>query len=359
MATTQSKQYSSMEELLASSKSKFRSFSKLQKIDAKLLSVGKRSATFDIGGKTDGVIEGEAFMEAKNFIKTLKPGDMTRALVLDPENREGITLLSLRHAANEDFWKRMEEAYKSEKIIEVLGQSASAHGLMVSLEQESAFIPTSQFGPETSDNLEEYVGKRVKVKIIDLDREKARIVLSERAVSEAEDIKKIKDALADVKKGEAFEGKVTTVVSFGAFVEIDVKGTLIEGLVHISEMSWGKVETAEELVEVGDTVKVAVLGVEKGKLALSMRAAQSDPWKDVELKADDKVKGKITRISDYGVFVEITQGVEGLIHMTKIAPGTNLKEGQEVNCYVEDVDIAHKKISLGLVLTASKPVGYK
>ena len=359
MATKQSKNYTSMEELLASSASQFKAFTKLQKIDATLKSVGKKSALFDVNGKTDGIVEGDAFIEAKNFIKTLKVGDTVRALVLDPENREGATVLSLRHAAAENFWKRMEEFYKAEKIIEVTGQSASAHGLMVSVEQESAFIPTSQFGPESPENLEDYIGKRIKVKIIDLDRVKQRIVLSERAVSEDEDIKKLKDALSAVKKGEIFEGKVTTIVSFGVFVEIDVKGTPIEGLVHISEMSWGKIDSPEEMVEEGQTVKVSVIGVEKEKLALSMKAAAEDPWKDVDYQSDDKVKGKIVRISDYGVFVELKPGVEGLIHMTKIAPGTSLKEGQEINCYIEDVDVAHKKISLGIVVTTSKPIGYK
>jgi len=354
-----------MEELLASSDASLKSFRKFQKIDAKLLFIGKRTATFDVGGKAEGILEGDTFMEAKAFLKTMKIGDTAKALILDPETKDGHVLLSLRHAAAEDFWKRMQEAQNQEKQIEVVGQSASNHGLMVAVEQESAFIPSSQFGPDSPDNLEDLIGKRVKVKIIDLDRDKERIVLSERAVSEAEDIKRMKAALTAVKRNDKFEGRVTTVVSFGIFVEIKVKvgkQTIpIEGLVHISEMSWGKVDTPEEIAEQGDIVKVSVIGVERGKLALSMKDTKKDPWEESakKYKAEDQVKGKIVRISDYGAFVELEPGIEGLIHMTKIAPGTALKQGQEINCYIEDVDISKKKISLGIVLTSSKPLVYK
>lgn len=354
-----------MDELLKAHDVSLKSHNKYDKIDAKLKSVGQHSATFDVGGKADGVLEGETFIEAKNYLKTLEVGDSVRALVLDPETPDGTVLLSLRHAAADDFWKRMEQFHKDGKIIEVVGQSASNHGLMVSLEQETAFIPASQFGPDAPNNLEDLEEKRVKVKIIDLDKDKNRIVLSERAVSEAEDIARTKKALKAVKKGDEYEGEVTTIVSFGVFVEIEVKvgkeKLPIEGLVHISEMSWGKVDTPEELVEEGDTVKVTVIGSDKGKLALSMKDSKEDPWEKVaeKYKAETQVKGNIVKISDYGAFVEIEPGIEGLIHMTKIPPGTALKEGQEMSCYIEDVDTKNKKISLGIQVTTSKPVGYR
>lgn len=356
-----------MEELLAMHDAEIKTFSYLDVIDAEFLEMGERSATFRVGGKTRGVIREDSFIEAKAYIKKLKKGDVVRALVLDPETPDGFVLLSLRHAAKDDFWKRIKKFHKEEKTIEVIGQSASNHGLMVSYESETAFIPASQFTKEKSKNLDEQVGERIKVKIIDVDEKNERIVLSERAVSEADDIAKMKKALASFKKGEKYKGTVSTVVSFGAFVEIPVsikdveEKITVEGLVHVSELSWSKVDNPEEVVEEGQEVEVVVLGVDKNKLALSMRQAQEDPWKKVtsKYKADDKLKATIVRISDFGAFVELEPGIEGLIHMTKIAPGTSLKEGQEVNVYIEEIDEKNKKISLGMVVTTSKPVGYR
>ena len=134
----------------------------------------------------------------------------------------------------------------------------------------------------------------------------------------------------------------------------------LEGLVHVSELSWGKVSHPLDLVSVGDKVKVAVIGTKDGKLALSIKQATKDPWTSVseKYKKDTKTKGKITKQSDFGVFVQLEPGIEGLIHITKIPPGKKLEVGSEIDCYVEEVDSKNKKISLGLVLT-SIPVGYK
>lgn len=354
-----------MAELLALHEAKIKTFRKLQVVDATFLNISGKQALFDVGGKSQGVCRDDSFLEAKSFIKKMKPGQTAKALVLEPETSDGMVLLSFRHAAKADFWDRVKKYLKEEKTIEVLGQSASHHGLMVSVESETAFIPSSQFSAENRRNLDDLVGRRIQVKVIDVDESSQRIVLSERAVSEADDIALMKKALSNFKKGEKHKGVVTTIVSFGAFVEIETmvedEKVLVEGLVHISELSWSKVETVEEVLEEGQSVEVTVLGIEKDKLALSMKETKADPWENIQEKyqADDKLTGKIVRISDFGVFVELEEGVEGLIHMTKIAPGTSLKEGQEIKVYVEEVDAKNKKISLGIVLTAAKPVGYR
>ena len=365
--TKKTSEPSSMEELLAMHDAHIKTFKYLDVIDAEFLEMGERSATFKVGGKTQGECRDDSFIEAKAYIKKLKPGDMVRALVLDPETPDGHVLLSLRHAAKEDFWKRIEKYYKEDKIIDVVGQSASNHGLMVSYESETAFIPASQFTKEKAKNLDELVGERIKTKIIDVDVRNERIVLSERAVSEADDIARNKKALATFKKGEKYAGTISTVVSFGAFVEIPVElkdedePVVVEGLVHVSELSWSKVDDPDSVIEEGQKVDVVVLGVDRNKLALSMRQAQEDPWESIakKYKPDDKLKGTIVRISDFGAFVELEPGIEGLIHMTKIAPGTALKEGQEVNVYIEEIDMSAKKIALGMVVTTSKPIGYR
>lgn len=354
-----------MEELLAGASTKIKSFSRGERVKAKLLRLGDRIAFFDIGGKSEGVVADSNFIEAKNLIESLKEGDEVNAVVMDPENRDGVTLLSLRNAASDEFWKKIEKLYKEEKVLEVTVKAVNPHGLVVALDHETAFIPSSQLGSSVSAEGEGAIGAHLKVKIIDVDSNNSRIVLSEKAVSEASAIKELEAALKNAKAGDKYTGRVTTVTAFGAFVEIEIKldgePVSVEGLVHVSEMSWAKVNLPSDVVSVDDEVEVYILGTDRGKLSLSMKQAGKDPWSEIEnkFKADDKVKGKVTRISDFGAFVELAPGVEGLVHITKIPPATSLKEGQEVSCYVEEVDKKAQKISLGLIVTTSKPVGYK
>ena len=183
-------------------------------------------------------------------------------------------------------------------------------------------------------------------------------------MSEAGDIALAKKAMEEVKEGEVYEGIVTTVASFGAFVKIEVpvkkEKAYIEGLVHVSELSYSKVNLPSDVIKEGDKVKVRVLAAHEGKLALSIKHAGRDPWSEVEdkFKPEAKVTGKVVRISDFGVFVELEPGVEGLIHITKIPPTHKLTLGQEVKCNIEEVNVKDKRIALGLVLTTA-PVGYK
>lgn len=354
-----------MEELLAGASTKIKSFSRGEHVKAKLLRVGDRIAFFDIGGKSEGVLADSNFIEAKNLIESLEEGAEVNAVVMDPENRDGVTLLSLRNAASDEFWKKIEKLYKEEKVLEVTVRAVNPHGLVVALDHETAFIPSSQLGAAVSAKGEAAVGAHLKVKIIDVDSNNSRIVLSEKAVSEASAIKELESALKNAKTGDKYQGRVTTVTAFGAFVEIEIKvegePVAIEGLVHVSEMSWAKVNLPSDVVSVDDEVEVYILGTDRGKLSLSMKQAGKDPWSEArgKYKAEDKVKGKVTRMSDFGAFVELEPGIEGLIHITKIPPATSLKQGQEVSCYIEEVDEKAQKISLGLVVTTSKPVGYK
>ena len=355
----------SMEDLLASTGYKIKSFTKGQKINAKFLRMSARTAVFDIGGKSEGLVREGNFLEAKNLIENLKAGDEIAAMVMEPESRDGATLLSLRGAAQDDFWKKIKKAQEEGKVIEVIVKSVNPHGLVAALENETAFIPNSQLGAVLTKMGEGAVGKHVKTKIIDLDEGNLRIVLSEKAVSEADSLKDVDKALKSVSVGNKFKGVVTTVTNFGAFVQITVpmddKKVEVEGLVHVSELSWAKTARAEDVIAVGDKVDVKVIGVEHNKLSFSMKQAGADPWETATEKyhPDDKITGTIVRVSDFGAFVEVAPGVEGLIHITKIPPATALKEGQKVNCYIEEVDKKEKRLSLGLLVTSAKPVGYK
>ena len=178
-----------MEELLAQTGHSLKSHVKGEKIEAKLLRVGKRAAYFDIGGKSEGVVSDMNFFEVKNFIDTLKPGDTVIALILDPESPDGAALLSLRHAAQRQFWETIEKAYKNDETVMALGKNVLSHGIMATVNGYSAFIPNSQIGKKASENIEFLLDSAIETKIIDMDKSKGRIVLSERAVSEAEEIR--------------------------------------------------------------------------------------------------------------------------------------------------------------------------
>lgn len=354
-----------MAELLASKTSSgIRGFSRGQKIEATLIEIGKHRATFDVGGKSEGVLLDAYFSEARDLVSTLKPGQTVNATVIDPETSDGAVLLSLRHAANDRFWEKLEKARESGEPITVIGKAASSKGITVEVDSAVAFIPAGQVGKAKSGNLEELVGKRFRAKVVDVDKAKRKIMLSEKAVSEEKEMAEIEEAVKSLQGNQIYEGIVKEVTTFGAFVEIPVKigkkSTTVEGLVHVSEMSWQKVKDPSEVLSAGDKIKVKVMGLRDGKLALSLKHAVEDPWEKAGDKyaVDQRLTGKVARSSDFGMFVELEPGIEGLIHITKIPPATKLTTGQEVNVYIEEIDVPSRKISLGLVLT-SKPVGYK
>ena len=353
-----------MAELLARSKNKVRGFAPGQKVLAKVIAKTPTSVVFDIGGKSEGLLVDKAFGEVRSYAKTLSLGDVLEASVLIGETKEGYTILSLRQAASESSWKSLEEAKKKDLPIAVVGRGVNPSGVTVEVEGLIGFIPGSQLGKEAAKNTEGLVGKYFKAKVLEVDKSTNKIVLSEKEVSEAADMKVAKEALESVKEGQILDGVVTTIANFGCFVELKIpmgkKESRIEGLVHISELSWGRVASVEDVVKLGEKVKVMVIGKSGNKLSLSLRQAQKDPWQKAEekYKPESKVKGKVVKISDFGVFVELEPGIEGLIHITKIPPATKLSEGQQVNCFVEEIDAKNKKLSLGLVLTA-KPIGYK
>ncbi len=365
MAKNNKNNPSSMEELLAIAGHKIKSFSRGQKVKAKLIEVTDRSAVFDIGGKSEGMVVDTYFLEAKKLIENLKPGDEVSATIVEPENRDGVALLSLRGAAQDELWRKIKKAQENGEIVEVVVKSINPHGLLVALDNETAFIPSSQIGKDLLSLSEDAIGKHIKTKVVDFDETNSRIVLSEKAVSEAADIKKIQEAFAAIKEGDKFDGTVTTVTNFGAFVEIKVpvgkQKIKVEGLVHVSELSWGKVGRASEVIATGDKVKVKVIGIDKDKLSLSIKQAETDPWSEIDKKyhKDDKVSGNVVKVSDFGAFVELEPGIEGLIHITKIPPGLSVKTGQNLKCYIEEINKEDKRLSLGLVITSEKPLGYK
>lgn len=359
------KEPTTMAELLAKMGNKVQNrFTKGQRVEGTVLAKSAESVIFDVGGKSEGIVKEKGYTDAKEFIEKLKVGDKVLVTVLVPETRDGLTILALKDAMKDISWEKLEKAKEAGEEVPVLGKGVNASGFVVDCMGIEGFIPTSQLGRGISDTAADLVGKYFKVKVMEVDKVNKKLVLSEKEVSEATDIALAKKALESVKEGEVYEGVVTTVASFGAFVKIEVpvkkEKAFVEGLVHVSELAFSKVALPSDVVSVGDKVKVRVLAAHDGKLALSIKQAAKDPWSEVEAKykTESKVTGKVVRISDFGVFVELEPGIEGLIHITKIPPTHKIEMGQEVKCVIEDINVKDKRIALGLVLT-SAPIGYK
>lgn len=360
-----------MEELLAQAKTSIRSLSRGQKVKGKVVDISKKSVSVDIGGKSEGLVTERAFNETKGYIKSLKVGDKVTATVLIPETPDGFAILSFRHAQREAAWEKILKAKAKGELLVVLGHGVNPSGLTAEVQGLVGFIPNSQLGKEALRNRRSLIGKHFEARVLEADPGTNKIILSEKEVSEAGEIKLIKRAQAVIKEGKVYDGEVTKIYAFGCFVKINIslkKGeglpagrqVSVEGLVHISEMSWEKVDDPRDIVSEGDKVKVKLISKKDGKLSFSIKHGRKDPWEDAsaKYKKDSRVKGKVAKVSDYGIFVQLEPGVGGLIHVTKIPPGTKLERGQEVEVYVEEIREEERKLSLGLVLTR-KPVGYK
>ncbi len=353
-----------MADLLARAKKKIQKFEKGQRVEAVLISKNPGNLLFDIGGKSEGIVKEKGYTDAKEYIEGLKAGDKVEVTILVPETRDGITILGLKDAMKDVSWIALEKAKESGEAVPVLGKGISAPGFVVDVMGIEGFIPTSQLGKEITGNAQNLVGKYFKAKVMEVDKKSNKVVLSEKEISEAGNIALVKEALKTIKEGDIYEGTVTTVATFGAFVKLEIpvkkEKAEVEGLVHVSEISFSRVNLPSDVVKEGDKVQVKILASRDGKLALSMKQALKDPWMDVDkkFKAEDKVTGKVVRVSDFGYFVELTPGVEGLIHITQVPPSMKINVGDEIKCTVEEVNVKDKRIALGLVLT-SIPLGYK
>ncbi len=351
-----------MEDLLSSAGYTLAIPKKGETITGLVTMVNRKMVLVDIGAKTEGVVADKEYEVAKEFIETIKIGDEIDVYVASDENERGQILLSLRRAMMGKLWDMLEDYLKNETELQVKAVELNRGGMIVKWQGLRGFIPSSQFGSVYGGNLQGLVGKMVAVKPIEVDREKNRLIFSEKHVSEAAVMAERENALKNVKVGDVLEGKVTGVLNFGAFVAINVDKVTVEGLVHISEISWEKVDDIHKYLKVGDKASVKVMGVEEGtgKLNLSIKQLKNDPWASAGEKypAGTTVKGKVSRSAPFGTFVNFEPGVDGLIHVSRMGSFPELKMGEEIEVLVENVDPEHRRMSLGPVLT-EVPVGYK
>ncbi len=355
-----------MEELLKTSGYELTIPTKGETITGLVTGVTRKAVLVDIGAKTEGLVAEKEYEIARDFIETLKTGDEVEVYVLTDENERGQIMLSLRRAMFDKLWNMLDTYLESDKEVQVKGVEVNRGGMIVKWQGLRGFVPSSQFGAQYAGNFTELMNKTFAVKPIEVDREKNRLIFSEKHVSEAAVMEKREQALKAVAKGEVMEGKVTGVLSFGAFVAVEVPAeagkVTVEGLVHISEISWEKVEDIHKYLNVGEAVKVKVLGVEEGtgKLNLSIKQLLPDPWSVVAQKyaAGTTVTGTVSRTAPFGTFVNFEPGVDGLIHISKASQFGELKAGEKIEVLVESVEPDKRRMSLGPVLT-EVPVGYK
>ena len=334
-----------------------------QKVTGTVVEINDAGVYVDVGYKTDGFIPKEEL----NHRKVDDPRDLVEedqeieVIILTLENEEGNMILSKKKADYEKAWEKIIEAYENDEIIEAEVTKEVKGGLVVDVGVRG-FIPASHVAVGYVENLSDYVNETLRLKIIEVERDKNNVVLSAKKVIEEERAGKKEETLANLEEGSTVKGKVTKLVDFGAF--IDLGG--IEGLLHISEMSWGRIEHPSEVLTEGEEVEVKVLGVnqEEERISLGLKQLLPDPWEEFARKhyEGEKIKGKITKIVDFGAFMEVADGIEGLIHISQLSQkhvekaGEIVTEGEERMAQIINIDPEQKRIGLSLKELETKEV---
>lgn len=360
--TETDKQPQTMEELLAQTDEKISGLKRKEFVTGTVADKKKNTIYFDVGAKTEGIVTGKELKRVQDFADQLEIGDEVEVQVRVPENDRGQTLLSLRKAAGDYAWDFFREKKETEETLKVFGKEESHGGLVVKAPfGRLGFIPGSQIGEKYNQDPRDMVGKNIEVKVLEVKRDQNRLVFSERLVSEPEVVKEEKELIDSFEEGDKFKAEIVRVEPFGLFVEIEKDGTFLEGLVHISEISWEKVNNLQERYNVDDEVEVILLNKKGDRLQFSIKRLKPDPWKEIEEKypEEEQFKGEVVRKASFGALVQLEPGIEGLIHISKIPPDVDLEVGQEVQCYIESLDKENRRLSLGLVLTGEKIPIYK
>lgn len=347
------KQPQTMAELLAQTSYQPHGLKKGEEIEGTITSISPVGIRLDINAKTEGVVLEKDKRILSDLISTLKVGDTVRATVLNPESDEGYSVLSLRRQRKNKAWQLLLDAHQQDKTVDVIVTDVTRSGFLVDFSSIRGFIPSSHLVGSEDD----VFGKTLKVKVLEIQPEENRLIFSQKAVAiNTVDLKK---ELAKIKINDTYTGIITNVTKFGLFVSIKEN---VEGLVHISEVSWDRVMDLEKQFHVGQKVQVLVTGVnlQNSKINLSLKQLLPDPWFEIsrQFSIDQQVEGEVSSISRVGVFVVLADGLEGLIHQSKIPLGHELHEGEKVTCIIESVDAQKRRISLVPVLKG-KPVGYR
>jgi len=322
-------------------------------VNGRVIAITRTDLIIDIKYKSEGVVSKDEFTDNRGNLR-VKIGDEVEVLVEQKEDQNGRIKLSHSRAASMKIWEKIEEAYKNNSIIKGKVVERVKGGLAVDIGIR-AFLPGSLIDTHPVKNLDSFIGKEIDVKVIKSNKKRGNIVLSRKIILDEENQVKKLETLKTLKEGDVLKGTVKNITSYGAF--IDLGG--IDGLLHITDMSWGRIAHPSELFVVGDEIEVKVLAFdrEQEKVSLGYKQKTADPWEKVQEKypAGEKANGKVTSITDYGAFIELEEGIEGLIHISEMSWDKKIKHpskivgiGDNIQAVVLELDKDNRKISLGL-----------
>ena len=327
-------------------------------IEGTIISLNKREAVVNIGYKSDGIIPMSEF----RYNPEIKVGDVVEVFIENQEDKKGQLILSHRKARAARSWDRINEALEKDEVIKGFIKCRTKGGMIVDVFGIEAFLPGSQIDVKPIRDYDIFVGKTMEFKVVKINQEFKNVVVSHKALIEAELEQQKREIIAKLEKGQVLEGTVKNITSYGVF--IDLGG--VDGLIHITDLSWGRVSHPEEVVQLDQKLNVVILDFddEKKRIALGLKQLLPHPWDalDSELKVGDKVKGKVVVMADYGAFVEIAPGVEGLIHVSEMSWSQHLrsaqdfmKVGDEIEAVILTLDREDRKMSLGIKQLRNDP----
>ncbi|PHS36632.1 MAG: 30S ribosomal protein S1 [Alkaliphilus sp.] len=333
-------------------------------VNGKVISVTDKEIMVNVSYKSDGVIPRNEISSDDSIVPSdvVSEGDEIEVYVIKVNDGEGNVLLSRKRVEMQGNWKELESVCESGEEINVEVIEAVNGGLIALTKGVRGFIPASLLSNTYVDDLKNFIGESFNVQVIEINRRKNKVVLSRKKVLEKEKQALKKAALEKLEKGQRIKGKVRNIVSFGAFV--DIGG--IDGLIYISELSWSRIKHPSEILNVGDEVEVDIIDIDKSteKISLSLKQTQPQPWDKIKEKYNigDVITGKVVRIVDFGVFVEVISGVDGLVHISEISnkyvekPAKELEVNQEVTAEIIDINIEQNRISLSIAKTLEEEV---
>ncbi len=327
-------------------------------VEGEVTALNKREVVVTIGGKSEGVIPVSEF----RYDPDLKVGDKVEVYVESAEDKKGQLVLSHRKARTLKSWDRVNEAFENDEIVKGFVKTRTKGGMIVDVFGIEAFLPGSQIDIKPIRDYDQFVNQNIDCKIVKINQEFRNVVVSHKALLEAEQEQKRAELISKLEKGQILEGVVKNITNYGVFV--DLGG--VDGLIHITDLSWGRVNHPEEVVSLDEKIKVVVLDFneQQKRIALGLKQLTPHPWDNLnpDLKVGDKVKGKVILIADYGAFVEIEPGVEGLVHVSEMSWSPRLhsaqeflKAGDEVEAQILSIDREARKISLGLKQLTPNP----
>ena len=327
-------------------------------IEGTIIALNKREAVVNIGYKSDGIIPMNEF----RYNPDIKVGDVVEVFIENQEDKKGQLILSHRKARAARAWERINEALANDEVIKGFIKCRTKGGMIVDVFGIEAFLPGSQIDVKPIRDYDVFVGKTMEFKVVKINEEFKNVVVSHKALIEAELEAQKKEIISKLEKGQVLEGTVKNITTYGVF--IDLGG--VDGLIHITDLSWGRVNHPSEVVELDQKLNVVILDFddEKKRIALGLKQLKPHPWDalDADLKVGDKVKGKVVVMADYGAFLEIAPGVEGLIHVSEMSWSQHLrsaqefmKVGDEVEAVILTLDREDRKMSLGIKQLKNDP----